>query len=132
MVSIAPGVVVRPDRVDDPVGREVACCHPAGITCGQPVGESLDALAQDGGASRAMNRAIRAAPAHASVRRIDNGVDLLLVMSPRTAVILSTQPVCIWVLTSMQQTALAGKWPRDSVRDVSGIAPRSSTATGGD
>lgn len=70
--------VVRADRVNNPPGRQVACCRPVGVTCSQSVREPLDAVTQDGGASRAMNRAIRAAtPAYSRVRGINHGVDLL-------------------------------------------------------
>ena len=88
-----PGVVVRADRVDNPLGRQVACGRPSGVARGEPVGESLDAVAQD---RRAPPRWI--APWTPPPPRMTLFAALMIastscfVMSPRTAVMTGTPP----------------------------------------
>lgn len=72
------GVVVRADCVDDPPGRQVACCCPSGVAGGEAVRKPGDAVTQNRRASDAMDRAVHtAASAHSFVRRIDDGVNVL-------------------------------------------------------
>ena len=127
-----PRVVVRADGMNDPLGTQVACCRPTGVTCGQSVGEPLDAVAQDRRASRTMNRTIcTATPAHSGIRGIDYCVNLLLrdVATNRG----DCQHAAQYAFGHRRQR---GVWLRrrrtcpEPVRDLPGIPSRSSITPG--
>ena len=72
-------VVVRTHGVDHPFRGQITGRRPAGVARREAIGKPRDAVAQQRGPGRAVNRAVHAAAtAHAVVRRVDDRVDILL------------------------------------------------------